>query len=72
MAKRKKVVTKKSKKSFPHKVELRSVAPKGKVSTGMNTNLYLDGVKVRGVTSAEISVVANGMARVTVTLIARL
>ena len=42
-----------------------------KVMTGANTELYLDGVKVRGATGVMFEVNARGIAKATITLIGR-
>lgn len=49
-------------------IELRTKTP-GKVTTGANSELLIDGEPVKGVTSVSINVDANGMGRVKLELI---
>lgn len=58
------------KKKAAPKIELRKKkAAKGKLLTGMNCEVYVDGKKLRGVTSYSLDVVAKGIAKVTLEMV---
>lgn len=52
------------------KIELRKKKrAKGKILTGMNCEVYVDGKKLRGVTGYNLEINANGVAKVTLEMV---
>lgn len=57
------------KKGVPHKILVRNKNP-GTISTGMNTEVFLDGKPLKGVTFIKFEVKPKGVAKVTIECIA--
>ena len=52
-----------------HHIQIKNKAP-GKISTGMNTMILMDGEPLEGVTDLQFKVDARGVAKVTMTMVA--